>query len=68
MQNTHPFGGKVILFAGDVRQVLPVVRSGSGRLIANAKVKSSFLYHNFEIFRLTENMRLQIFLQDFAAS
>lgn len=68
MRNTHPFDGMKILIAGDVRSFFPVDPSGPSDLIVNACVKLFFLYVNFQIFRLTENMRLRTFLQALAAS
>ena len=38
-----PFGGKTIVFGGDFRQVLPVVRKGSRGQIIDASLRSSYL-------------------------
>ena len=53
-----PFGGKVILLAGDFRQILPVVKLGSRAQIIQASIKKSPLWHHFKTFTLTENMRI----------
>ena len=63
-----PFGGKIVLFAGDFRQILPVVRGGSRAQIVNACMKSSPLYRNIKSVELTENMRLEALRQDPQAS
>ena len=63
-----PFGGKIVLFAGDFRQILPVVRGGSRAQIVNACMKSSPLYRNIKLVELTENMRLEALRQDPQAS
>ncbi|XP_021975421.1 uncharacterized protein LOC110870547 [Helianthus annuus] len=55
-----PFGGKVIVFVGDFRQLLPVVPNGSRQQIVNASLSSSYLWSKCEILRLTKNMRLTI--------
>lgn len=68
MQNTHSFGGKAFLFADDFWKIILVVWSGSRAQIVNACVKSSFLYDRFNIARASENMRLQVLLQDTAPS
>jgi ATP-dependent DNA helicase PIF1 len=39
-----PFGGKVVIFAGDWRQVLPVVVRGGRAQVVNACLKSSSLW------------------------
>jgi hypothetical protein len=39
-----PFGGKVVIFAGDWRQVLPVVVRGGRAQVVNACLKSSMLW------------------------
>ena len=39
MGNNLPFGGKIILFGGDFRQVLPAVRHGNRVSIAEASIK-----------------------------
>jgi ATP-dependent DNA helicase PIF1 len=39
-----PFGGKTIVFGGDFRQVLPVVRKGSRAQIVAASLRSSYLW------------------------
>ena len=38
-KNNHPFGGKVIVLAGDFRQILPIVKHGSRAQIVNACLK-----------------------------
>ncbi|KAH1086548.1 hypothetical protein GYH30_018184, partial [Glycine max] len=53
------FGGKVMVFGGDFRQILPVIPRGSGSDIVNATINSSYLWDHCQILRLTKNMRLQ---------
>ena len=54
-----PFGGKVILFGGDFRQILPVVPKGTRQDIVSASLNSSYLWAHCKVLRLTRNMRLQ---------
>jgi hypothetical protein len=52
-----PFGGKIMIVAGDFRQVLPIERrAGRGDLI-NLSVTKSSLWNFFKIFKLIENKR-----------
>ncbi|CAN6885780.1 unnamed protein product, partial [Brassica oleracea] len=54
----QPFGGKVIVFGGDFRQVLPVI-NGAGRAeIVLASLNSSYLWEHCKLLKLTKNMRL----------
>ncbi|XP_048612002.1 uncharacterized protein LOC125586207 [Brassica napus] len=54
----QPFGGKVIVFGGDFRQVLPVI-NGAGRAeIVLASLDSSYLWEHCKVLKLTMNMRL----------
>ncbi|XP_014678518.1 PREDICTED: uncharacterized protein LOC106818314 [Priapulus caudatus] len=53
-----PFGGKVMVLAGDFRQVLPVIKRGSRAQIVDASLKRSKLWSHFTLFNLTENMRV----------
>ncbi|KAD2805097.1 hypothetical protein E3N88_38474 [Mikania micrantha] len=53
-----PFGGKVIVFGGDFRQILPVVQNGSRQDIVNASLSSSYLWSQCKVLTLTKNMRL----------
>ncbi|KAH1137880.1 hypothetical protein GYH30_027747 [Glycine max] len=53
------FGGKVIVFGGDFRQILPVIPRGSRSDIVNATINSSYLWDCCQVLRLTKNMRLQ---------
>ena len=52
------FGGKVIVFGGDFRQILPVIPRGTRSDIVNAAINSSYLWDSCEILTLTKNMRL----------
>ncbi|KAJ1295317.1 hypothetical protein BS78_01G215000 [Paspalum vaginatum] len=53
-----PFGGMTVVLGGDFRQILPVVSKGSRERIINASIKQSYLWQHFEVFKLTQNMRL----------
>ena len=58
--NLHrPFGGKVMVFGGDLRQILPVVLKGTRKDIVFATINSSYLWDSCKVLRLTRNMRLQ---------
>ncbi|KAL6514700.1 hypothetical protein OROGR_020279 [Orobanche gracilis] len=54
-----PFGGLVVVFGGDFRQILPVVQMGSRYDIVNATITSSKIWESCEVLQLTRNMRLQ---------
>ncbi|XP_076885915.1 uncharacterized protein LOC143535580 [Bidens hawaiensis] len=56
----HPFGGKVIVFGDDFRQILPVVQNGSRSDIVNASLSSSHIWTKCKVLRLTKNMRLTV--------
>ena len=66
MRSDVPFGGKLILFGGDFRQVLPVVVRGTATKILAQCLKRSPLWKHFHVFRLTENMRARPEERDFA--
>jgi len=52
------FGGKVVVFGGDFRQILPVIPRGSRSDIVHATINSSYLWDHCQIMNLTKNMRL----------
>jgi hypothetical protein len=52
-----PFGGKTIVFGGDFRQVLPVVRKGSRAQVVGASLRMSHLWSSMRHLRLVRNMR-----------
>ncbi|KAI7967497.1 hypothetical protein MJO29_000774 [Puccinia striiformis f. sp. tritici] len=57
-QDDRPFGGKIVVFGGDFRQTLPVVRHGTIFDQQDACMISSALWSNVHKFSLTENLRL----------
>lgn len=57
--NIGPFGGKVIVFGGDFRQLLPVVQYGSRTQIIAESVISNKLWDRCFPVHLSENMRAQ---------
>jgi len=59
-----PFGGKVIVFGGDFRQILPVIPKGGRADIVHATINSSPLWSVCKVLKLTENMRLKSGLDD----
>jgi hypothetical protein len=54
-----PFGGKTIVFGGDFRQVLPVVRKGTRSQIVDASLRRSELWDCMHHLKLVRNMRAQ---------
>ena len=52
-----PFGGKVMLFGGDFRQVLPVVSHDTRAQITDATLLRSYICGSVRQIRLTQNMR-----------
>src|SRR5688572_27002935 len=59
-----PFGGKVVVFGGDFRQILPVIPKGTRQDIIFAAINSSYLWNSCKVLRLTKNMRLRNDLSD----
>ncbi|XP_024156323.1 uncharacterized protein LOC112164346 [Rosa chinensis] len=51
------FGGKVIIFGGDFRQVLPVVHKGTRSQMVQASLVNSSFWKDVRILRLQQNMR-----------
>ena len=52
-----PFGGKTVVFGGDFRQVLPVVRRGSRAQVVGASLWMSYLWDSMRHLKLVHNMR-----------
>lgn len=59
MATDAPFGGKTVVFAGDFRQVLPVVRHGQRAKIVSMIVKRWAQWRLVHTLKLTQNMRVQ---------
>lgn len=58
-ENLHkPFGGKVVVFGGNFRQILPVIRKGSRHDIVAAAISASHIWKHCKVLKLTTNMRL----------
>lgn len=55
-----PFGGKVFVFGGDFRQVLPVIpRALRAEVVSfSSSLTRSFLWRHLKVMKLTINMRL----------
>ncbi len=58
MGTTKPFGGKVVVFGGDFRQILPIIIRGSQGQTENACLKFSYIWPSVETLKLTTNMRV----------
>ncbi|CAJ2673035.1 unnamed protein product [Trifolium pratense] len=57
------FGGKVVVFGGDFRQILPVIPRGSRSDIVHSSINASYIWDHCEVLTLTKNMRLNDALQ-----
>jgi len=53
-----PFGGIPILFSGDFRQILPVVKHGTRYDIMDASSQRPDLWQHISVMHLTYNMRI----------
>uniref|UniRef100_A0A453NCD3 ATP-dependent DNA helicase n=1 Tax=Aegilops tauschii subsp. strangulata TaxID=200361 RepID=A0A453NCD3_AEGTS len=51
MECSLPFGGKVVVFGGDFRQVLPVVTRGTRAQITDATLLRSYLWQKIRKIR-----------------
>jgi len=53
-----PFGGKVVVLGGDLRQIEHVIEGGSREEIVNVAIVNSPLWQRVEVLHLNQNMRL----------
>jgi len=53
-----PFGGKVVVFSGDFRQILPVIPKGPRPEVVHATINSSYFWRFCEVLTLTKNLRI----------
>jgi ATP-dependent DNA helicase PIF1 len=53
------FGGKVVVFGGDFRQILPVIPRGTSSEIVNSSINASYIWDHCKVLTLTKNMRLR---------
>ena len=64
-----PFGGKIIILAGDYRQCLPVVPGANRAQIVDICLPNCGLWQYFQLHSLSENMRIMasddVLLQEF---
>ena len=58
--NSNPFGGIPVMFCGDFRQILPVVKQVTRANIVDATLKRSSLRRHVTTYRLHRNMRVQL--------
>ncbi|XP_074293142.1 uncharacterized protein LOC141620077 [Silene latifolia] len=55
--STVLFGGKIVVFGGDFRQVLPVLPHRTQQEVVGASIVSSEIWPSLQKFQLTENIR-----------
>ncbi|XP_071719085.1 uncharacterized protein [Rutidosis leptorrhynchoides] len=58
LENDTPFGGKSFIIGGDFKQTLPVKKKGGKSDILATYITTSYLWRDFKVFVLTQNMRL----------
>lgn len=58
-ENSELMGGLLVIFAGDFRQTLPVIKRGTMADEINACLKSSHLWKYVKTYQLTKNMRVK---------
>ena len=58
--NDSIFGGKVVVFGGDFRQILPVIPNGSRQDVVHESLNMSYLWKHCTVLKLTKNMRLRV--------
>ena len=65
-QRQTAFAGKVVVFGGDCKQLLPVVPGAEMHEQAHASFKFSAYYEKATVLRLQKNMRVQQGEEEFA--
>jgi len=55
--SNEPFGGKFVIFGGDFRQILPVIKFGRRREIIKSTIKCASMWPKCKILTLKKNMR-----------
>ncbi|KAM0851549.1 hypothetical protein ACQ4PT_052350 [Festuca glaucescens] len=60
----EPFGGKIVVLGGDLRQILPVIEGGTRSQVVNAAITNSPLWSGVQVLPLTINMRLAVKTMD----
>ncbi|CEP15943.1 hypothetical protein [Parasitella parasitica] len=63
LKNSVPFGGCLVVFAGDFRQVLPVISGASRSGIVSQFINTSYFCPRVAKLKLQTNMRVQQALQ-----
>ncbi|KAG2223615.1 hypothetical protein INT45_009974 [Circinella minor] len=53
-----PFGSKVVVFGGDFRQILPVVRKGTRSEVVRQSIRQATFWDQIQVLHLTQNMRI----------
>ena len=59
MQNSDDFGGKIVVFGGDFRQVLPVIPNASSGQTVMECLKKHACWNRVKVLKLERNMRAQ---------
>ena len=54
-----PLGGKILILSGDFRQTLSVIPHASAATVVDFVINRSYLWRNFKVMQLTENMRVR---------
>ncbi len=62
------FGGKIICFGGDFRQILPVVKKGNKSDTIAASLNKSYLWPHIKVLRLSINERVKRYGNDIEAT
>ncbi|XP_027171551.1 uncharacterized protein LOC113771129 [Coffea eugenioides] len=57
MDCDHPFGGKVVIFGGDFRQTLPVIKQATKQVLIESSLPNSPLWSQLQKLQLVHNMR-----------
>ncbi|XP_027095918.1 uncharacterized protein [Coffea arabica] len=52
-----PFGGKMVVFCGNFRQTLPVIRQATKQVLIESSLPSSHLWSSMQKLQLVQNMR-----------